>query len=306
MYIQAILLNDTRRDVGHIGCATVIQNIVQSAARCHIRIIKSYQEVDTKSDPNFISFCQQADIVLVNGEGTMHSDQRSAQKVMRSCVEAKKYDCRLYLINTVWAKNTLLNQFLPMFEKIYTRESYSKNAVLPYNTAVEVVPDMSFYSGLQSLAPLKTHILTIDSVIPETSRSLFQMSKKHRFLFRTMHPKRTYRRGILRFFSKKHTLLTQACIENAAMVFSGRFHAMCFCLMYEIPFKMMRSNSYKVEGTLHDIGLDLDQYMIVVDDLFRIDKHITGSISQQDIGKIRKYIVSAQEKIDSMFAEIAR
>lgn len=317
---KAIILNDTSRNVGHIGCETVMSNIHYLCRKYHIETIASYENTASYLESDYKYNLQQADIVIVNGEGTLHHDQKSALEIMESVQLAHKMGKRCYLINSVWQDNNVLNNMLFMFEKVFVRESLSKSQIISYSNKIDVqiVPDISLYKikdREENFASIKKSGVTfIDSVnwsvTKELARQTHSLTVKRFYLMDGDFYKkmRSLRLFYILFMQKKQTyprILRHANILESSAIVSGRFHGLCLALKYGIPCLSVESNTHKQKGMIIDIGLPVNKYLV---DLCEISEHSFGdkikNFIQADKEReaIKKYIEVANSKIEKMFS----
>jgi len=308
--MKAILLNDTTRNLNHLGCFLVMQNIHDACAQHGIEILASFQDEDAYKHADFIKIIRNADIVLINGEGTMHHDQSYAIELLKTALVCKQQGLPIILLNTVWQENVILNDYIGTFDKIYVRESLSGEAVAAAGATCTVVPDMSFYNPEQiSLTSKKPprKLLVVDSVLPRKTRKLFIFALKNRTLLHCMrsrillalHPVALL---LQRYNLIPYRILTDKSFHRVTGVITGRFHAMCLSMKKGIPFHVLKSNSHKVQGVLRDAGITHDKYIIDVDDLKTYQGH--PSFTLDDQAKIANYVAQAPQRINNMFSEI--
>ena len=73
---KAVLINDTRTE-GHHGCNLVIENIIYLLKNRNINII-DYSNCNScwYQNKKFLNNFNKADLIIVNGEGTIHHNQK--------------------------------------------------------------------------------------------------------------------------------------------------------------------------------------------------------------------------------------
>ncbi len=78
-YSKAILINDTSTKP-HLGCRLVVSQIFKLAASHGIQMVAtSSVHTDWRTQPALQDEMRKADIVIVNGEGTLHHSSRQAK-----------------------------------------------------------------------------------------------------------------------------------------------------------------------------------------------------------------------------------
>ena len=88
--MKAVILNDTSFDFHH-GCSKVMENIVTLLNNRGIHVIGTNPVgVDWQINSSFLNNLAVADIVIVNGEGTIHHSQSRAKELVKISKYAKK------------------------------------------------------------------------------------------------------------------------------------------------------------------------------------------------------------------------
>ena len=142
--LNIVILNDTRSEHHH-GCSRVMNCIdFYLKGRCadiSYSPVGDNWQTNEKLKQKIIN----SDIVIVNGEGTIHHNSSTGLALIKVAKFAKNYGVKSYLINTTYQENdSLYNQYLLDFEQIFVRESYSKKELLSQNINSTIVPDLTF------------------------------------------------------------------------------------------------------------------------------------------------------------------
>lgn len=143
--MRAIVFNDTSRF--HHGCAAVMRTLFGELEAAGAEVVESVYGNTwrlARSMPIFRpESLEAADLVVINGEGTMHDDSRMAAFLIDE-VAARRGGRKLALVNSLW------NRMAPRFagivagaELVTVREPLS-HAELGLASAV-TMPDLSFY-----------------------------------------------------------------------------------------------------------------------------------------------------------------
>lgn len=141
--LKAILFNDTSHNKHH-GCQIVVKQIYQLAAAAGIRIVRACpMRHDWRDDPRLQTDIANADLCLINGEGTLHDDARAAQVLVALAPFCRERGVPCFLINSVWQRNTLLIEPARMFSAIYLRDQRSQAELAVAGIASRVVPDLT-------------------------------------------------------------------------------------------------------------------------------------------------------------------
>src|SRR5215216_539833 len=180
MSVRALVLNDTRRGsfARHLGCVAVMDHLLELCRRHGIEVVRTLQRVDAADTDEFRALLAQVDLVLVNGEGTMHHDTAAALALSRAIIESKAQGKKTALLNAVWQDNRKANACLASLDFVAARDSFSAQQLRDNGAHnVHVAPDLSLFratAGDYSLpaAGPKTSALVVDSVDEDVARQL--------------------------------------------------------------------------------------------------------------------------------------
>ena len=144
------LVNDTRYD-NHHGCLTVVRNLhVAMSSRgwtCtgSLPVSSAAKGLEAKKGE-----LDAADLVIVNGEGSLHHDSRNAGRIFDIC-QALQSSHELALINSVWQNNDAQKwrPLLDKFKAIYVRDRRSQRQLAVIASSVGYAPDLTFYDYLR-------------------------------------------------------------------------------------------------------------------------------------------------------------
>lgn len=214
------------------------------------------------------------DIVIVNGEGTMHHGNGYQLDRTIDLCKGK----RAFLINTVFDKPEFRNKL--NFELIATRESLSAEQVKKHtDTEVMVVPDLSLYQMPKVFTDVSYKIGYTSGITPENKDILGHL-KNHRSMIKDP--------DYLKWLNALDFYVT------------GRFHGVCMAAYYGIPFLAFKSNSHKIEGMLKDMGCSdlLIEREEEISHKLRLGRHL--------IDKAQKYAKEARAKQEQLFEKLSR
>ena len=334
---KCVILNDTSYDFHH-GCEIVMSNIIKLLKEIDIETIDTNPVgINWKTNKKFMQNMINADIVIVNGEGTLH---HNAVRV-KELVSVGKYvkenlDVPIVLINTTYQDNgSEIAEYMKFFDLIFVRETMSQNDLKQFNIESSVVPDMTFYTKFNlSSKSINNSIGTTDSVYDNVSKSLYDLSIKNRYqylpalttpyikefnkivVFKTIkfYLRKTVRYVQWKLFGRLDIILMGTYhyiedyksyiqqISSLNFIFIGRYHSLCFALKTLTPFFAIKSNSHKVESMLGDIGIEHDR---IVDDS-DLDNLKFKPFSKEEEIQIKTYINHAPIEIEAMFQEIKK
>lgn len=141
--LKAILFNDTSHNKHH-GCQIVVKQIYKLAIAAGINIIRACpMRHDWRDDLSLQKDIANADLCLINGEGTLHDDARAAQMLVALAPFCRERGVPCFLINSVWQRNDKLIECARSFSKIYLRDHRSQNELAAVGIASRVVPDLT-------------------------------------------------------------------------------------------------------------------------------------------------------------------
>ncbi|MDD4910371.1 MAG: polysaccharide pyruvyl transferase family protein [Candidatus Omnitrophica bacterium] len=338
---RAVILNDTFFEMEH-GCRLVMKNIRYLLHKKNIDVIDTNPVgVNWECNTRFIRNVRKSDIVIVNGEGTIHHNQKEGLYLVKVSEYCKKLNIPVVLINAVYhANNEECAGYMKNFDLIFVRESLSKRELDRLGVNSEIVPDMTLFSDAKD-APQRRRSDRIgftDSAYIHLSQKMYNYSKRSkRFVYLPLV--RPYRlEGVfnpMKLFQKikyegrnamtflQNRVLGYALdhayerrlyyvnswkdyieiVGNLRMLITARFHALCFALTTETPFLALSSNSHKIEGIMQDIGLNNNR-LVNFESLNERMISQYDSFSDDELSKVSDYTQSAVKKIEKMFDKI--
>jgi polysaccharide pyruvyl transferase WcaK-like protein len=337
---KIVVLNDTRSEYHH-GCSRVM-NVIDYNTSIRGGTVSYFPvELDWSKSEEIKKSIAGSDILLVNGEGTIHHNSEQGFRLVQAAKFAKLFNVKCFLINCTYQANSEdYTQYLKYFDEIYVRESLSKEELVKQGISSTVVPDLTF--AIEDTIQNKTgsSILVTDSVRAEVSSTLKKLfSNKDDVVFSSIFNqnyrakpsfsiverlKGIYRNNSLRliviklskifsnFFHKSENIasssqsthdLYASFLKGAKIVVCGRFHTMTMCINQSIPFIAIDSNSHKVRGTLIDIGLDTNRFISDIKTI-EYDNVINYRLNDDDLKLMQIFSNNAKYKINKMFDEI--
>jgi len=292
----AVLLNDTTVDRHH-GCTTVIESIRKLADAAGISIVAAAPaHSDWQADHGFMSALEDSELVIVNGEGTIHHDRPAGMKLLTAGHFARSRGKKSALINATWQANGPESCNLAgFFDLVSVRESASKVALASHGVESRVVADLALFHHVPP-ADERTTITFTDSVIGSDAIEIYKkMWRVGATPISLLHGRRSMRDSVTSFrrflgdfgfASIKNTPYALRGVGTdwrsqvmhrdefarkvgaSSLVITGRFHMVIFCLASRTPVLAVESNTHKISATLADAGLrdwrlscvsDLDQ-----------------------------------------------
>ena len=291
--MKFFIFNDTRYDF-HFGCRLTINSLLDGLRnRNGIILGTSPAGYDWKVDDRVRKKIQESDVIIVNGEGTFHHNQKEAHALADVASFCKAIHKPCYLINTVYCENDKdLAEKVKDFKKIFVRDGMSQDVLGAHGIKSKVVPDLIFKNSLRKFSSQKKGYLITDAVshpeiLIDSNQKLFDLSRqiKSSYLPLSSHqlPIDIFSLSqIISFFtymistalfliiglfrkiplSKRQRLYFAVSessywkkIAASESVLTGRYHGVCTAIIARTPFFTLKSNSHKVESLLNDVGL---------------------------------------------------
>ena len=317
--MNTILLNDTRSDE-HIGCELVVTNSLRKCQEYGLNVTTTISTAQAPEASNLLSpLLLNTDLVLLNGEGTLHDDKDNALSLLEAAKLAKEKGCKVVLYNALWANNPKGKSYLPNFDLIFCRDQASLEAVLSdYPEAIaEVVPDMTFVTEIPKMSTTERQgTLVTDSVRKKKCISLAKFAISNNYSFAPMSTaffRKLKGQPLLRWrISKK---LTQPVGEidtpnsflhkllTTDSVITGRFHTACLSLLCGTPVYCISSNTQKIQSLLKDFGLESSATMPELPVKSVMEKQWTEHTEKREA--TQEKVKTAAARIDSMFQSIS-
>ena len=149
---KAILINDTSQEY-HIGCVNVINNIERLCKENNIQLIDKFtrHDISDRTRPGCLNKrINNCDIVIINGEGSLHHHPRRNTKWLPVILKMIPNNKKVVLINTLWQNMKDLKEDINLLDKlnlISVRESNSYNdliSIYPKKEKIIITPDILF------------------------------------------------------------------------------------------------------------------------------------------------------------------
>jgi len=258
------------------------------------------------------------DLILLNGEGTLHDDRSRALALLHTIHLAKKYGLKTVLYNALWSNNPSGLKYIPDFDLIFCRDSSSAQEIRHHHsgTHVTTVLDMIFSTTFDNNPNKKESVLITDAVKKRKSIPLAKFAINNNFIFCPMGSNffdAVKSSPILRWKLKQksayhHNQLDSPTsyirkILNSSGVITGRFHTACLALLLETPVFSLSSNTRKIENLYTDLGLSSTLIPHSINTLEDTQAQWQEQINQRN--QINLRIAEATQQIDLMFKQIS-
>lgn len=329
----AVLVNDTSLNRHH-GCHLVSRQIDRLAKEAGILIgARSAVGQDWRADQAFVTALKNADMVLVNGEGTLHSSKPYALPVVQVAEYAGSLSKPAFLINSIWQGND--ERFIDAarhFSAIWVRESTSQSELAKAGIRAEVVPDLTLSSD-PPVERARRGILFNDSNKPDVTARLFRRMRTQKnaswlsiltpptsgaslssqlmswgawiaftTLFQTIRASAPTTRACN--YTGAHAGLkgVLAAVAGSEGVVTGRFHAVCFSILTATPFLAIPSSSHKIEAMLRDAGLS--ERIYAAQDIDSANLDALMPFTEDQLAKVLAFRDHARTSARTMFQAI--
>lgn len=332
------ILNHTDLQGHHFGCSRVMRLLENGLTTRNCKIIGRIDgKLDWRSHQSCLEILNEADAIVINGEGTLHHGRKKASWLMEVASHPVTRNKELALVNTLYQENP--NHWIPLakqFKHLYARDNRSAKHLSEH--AERVVP---FFGDLStSEVDPRSHgnhersmIIVSDSVHGGVSDRLCKLAqdlKKENAVILapltrslreenpyTAWPVRLWRRKslqarqllrerrfpLLQFFDNESTFLD--ALLKSKLCITGRFHGICLCLVTDTPFIAVSSNSWKIEALFEDAGIDQRRLLKTSALTCSSITNTDWSFSDQERINIAKFLQNSRLGAAAMFDAIA-
>jgi len=265
-----------------------------------------------RNDPAALAAVEDADIVLVNGEGTIHHGKPTAASLAQLGPYCARRGKPCFIINaTIQANSQEVMHDLAACSGLWVREGRSAGEAKRWGIDAEICGDLSFFHVLPEHDDGGDRGLVLDSAHPDVTAALGQVAARLRADFVAMrHNKRgmkSYRKRWLRrrYETGKPTEIVPgidtfqkfaAFLARRRFLVTGRFHGLCFALNSRVPFSATPLDVWKSEALLADVRLHPDRMLR--------DDEAPKPFSSREIDLISTYVADIRGRIPIMFDRI--
>ena len=229
-----------------------------------IMVMESYREQFSRIGIEEVKYPEKADLVVVNGEGSLHHGRR------RDLLEWPSKHPSVF-INAVYDSNPpddRMNDFL----FVAVRESRSAELLRSQGVQCSVIPDIVItHDALvgKERHPDPQGIAITDNVQNAASGYSAMRSPPWQYI---------------------------DWLSRSMGAVCGRFHAALCCACLGIPFSTWDSNTWKIQGLMEDMGVPQHHYSL--------QEEAVENMPQVFEESIREYIWNGQAEVDRMFERI--
>ncbi|MCE8026967.1 polysaccharide pyruvyl transferase family protein [Billgrantia aerodenitrificans] len=203
------------------------------------------------SREHFVVQDDEYDVLIVNGEGSMHHNKNNYRKKMEALREAVEKGKRAELLNTVWQNNdNEYDDVLKKLDRIVVREVKSQEDLWSnHGVESEVLPDFSYFLKVpeaegNAKEALDKKIWVTDFFSREFD-SFVKLTGSEYAKYPYIDMKNMGWNELVQLLRKSEILIT------------GRHHAMYAACKAEIPFVIFPGNTHKIEGLFASAGINI-------------------------------------------------
>ena len=276
---RVVLLNDTSGR-SHHGCSRVMRLLVAGLEAQGMQVTaRSPARHDWAAGAGFVAALGAADLVVINGEGTLHHGRPAGARLLE-VVGHPACTAPVALVNALWQANPpSWFDLLSRCALISARDGQSRDAIAAVGLEVRLVPDLSLSAGAAPQPGPRGGLIVGDSVRLSTRRALALTAA--RLGAQALVPTKTRRSALWRHWPTGPLLSALyhgaapfglpplrlaadeaaylAMLGRAGLHVTGRFHAVCLSLVTATPVLAVGSNSWKVQALLAEAGLAPDR-----------------------------------------------
>lgn len=313
--MKILVLNDTRSE-NHHGCSRVMNAIDRNLFIrgvediCYFKLMLRWD-----LDEDLKKRILQTDLLLINGEGTLHGNPSHVRTLLNVITFAKSYGVIVALINaTLYNLKDESITKLSKVDYLFVRDMASKKLMEKNKVKSLYCPDLSFWEpfslkekvlrsgsaisdGHGSTRSVNNHEIKLHTLISinNLDQNYYQSSIIRKILYRF---KQVFNMNSMNSEVTKTTHIDFLKLLNKfEFVITGRYHIVCMCLLMEVPFKFFDSNTPKISFLLKDIGIDVEKFHQNIDSS-------RADFNSDDLIKIRKFKKEGQILICKMFDHI--
>ena len=273
---------------------------------------------------------ERVDIVVVNGEGTIHHSAERERARALCAIPAfahERLGAPAVLVNaSVEALEPAALEGLRGFDAIHVRETVSRTYLESRGIEATFAPDLSFATPLPTEDRVRSGLLVTDSVSAEIAEALRSVADTVGGSFESMRHRASLLERLGRSFMKRArsgpplrralecTSDYRAFVERLAAketVVTGRFHTVTLALLTATPVIAVPSNTAKIRAVLSDALGDAGRQVDMHDssDLpgrlrARLDEGIGYDEGEREA--LSRYLEHARDAHARMFRSIAR
>lgn len=320
---KVVIFNDTSL-YGHPGCEVVMRQLRHQLRSVGLHVADDLWPAWRSWPEQYKALSKlQCDLVVINGEGTLHDDQDPGRAYVQELLESasiahKRLKVPVALVNA--SISSLSDQSLERiasFDLIAVRDTASSIYLESAGIKSTTLCDLALTS--EPLRPPRDWpVVVTDSTIDRIAKLLSQISRTHSYPYvpfesPTPFPEKSVRRignvtnrgSIRRRFSSSGARIEKSLLSSQ-FILAGRYHAVVFALREKIPFAALDSNTDKIRWLLQDIFTH-DERLLPED--FLLSKWAgpgaLGEFSSAETTRLQEFLAKKAGETRNFFAEVA-
>ena len=259
---------------------------------------------------------QGIDVVVINGEGTIHHSNERALALSSAVTALKSRGFPVAVVNAGLFENDLsVYRDLREADLVYARDRESRDEAASYGVLAKLSADLSFLSPPVGRGRPWFSGCVTDSMAPKPTEALARLGEARGWPQFPISPKivEPLRSKIvydIRYL--RHAPLAvwptaaryKALLANHALVVSGRYHGTCMCLAVGVPVLSMSSSTRKIEALMADVFGD-ERRMISAGDAPGIGDPKAYDWTAEERTALANYARTARGSLNEMLDEVA-
>lgn len=317
------IINDTR-STNHYGCLLVMENLNTLLKEKGVQVIWTWPVgKDWRKYKRRIIKQPKVDMIIVNGEGTIHhsATRKHARALSEFAGFAKEYlKSPSVLINATLYKNEpSLYQNLREYQQVFVRDRESLDELNLNGLNGYYVPDLTFAKYMQvNQNPINMGIV-IDTALKHEIPQLKEFCVQNAFDFASMvvarpanenffKSPRPFVKTIYRWLIEDRKRSTKPIdyiqnLKKYKVVVTGRYHTVTMCIKHQIPFVAIESNTPKITNLLKDCYASNDRVINFVE-LKILDLSKFESFTDYELARAQQFSEFAELNIQNMIESI--
>jgi polysaccharide pyruvyl transferase WcaK-like protein len=321
---KAVVLNDTSTRYHH-GCSRVMRLLLRGLDEAGIEVAaRSPARADWAKDERFVAALRRAQVVVINGEGTLHDGAPLGARLLSVLDHPAAAGKPVALVNALWERNPPdWDDWLGRLALASARDSASAEAFRRVRGQGRWGPDLSLSAPAEVAAVSRRGLVVGDSVRSESRRALARAAQR---LGAAYVPTKTLRgriweNGVARsllwrgyngvwtgrvpeFEMPRDEGAYLARLAQAEGHLTGRFHAVCLSMLTGTPVLALASRTSKIERLLTDAGLGASR-LLTPEALERLTaKEAARPFSKGERKAIAGFLTQGRTEAKRLFADI--
>lgn len=278
----------------------------------------------------FLQALDRCDVILVNGEGTLHHGHPRAEKLLRVVDHPLRAAKPVCIVNALYQGNPpAWSRYLAKVRLIIARDGRSHRELAGvYGGRLFRALDLSLHEPYAAPAGIRHGITIGDSVCPVVTAQLLRLAAADGTTFlpimRTLKSRKARLPAGIRLLRDAYIRLhARACqmmhrhvrfvndewryldlVGRSQLHLTGRFHGACLSVVVNVPFLAVASNSWKIEALIEDLGLETHRLATTESMRRQLDGDPAAGFTAQEEANMKHALESSRRTINDAFDEI--